>query len=145
MKRRDFIKTGIVTAGSLLFPGKSSGLENKLYGRVIDTLSEEPIENAELWFYEYPNNNFFDRHTTDSNGLYNMIPTGIERLTSSWRDVKLGLGLGDKNALKRLQKGQKAAKKAGNGLTKIKAKHDDYFDAVRYSSEGLSQVYLFNV
>ena len=50
MKRRLSLKTGLIAAGSLVIPNKCYGLEN----RIIDTLSEKPVEGASVKYYEYP-------------------------------------------------------------------------------------------
>ncbi len=75
MKRRDFIKkTGLWTAGivtaEFMFPSKSFGLEDVVSGRIIDTLSENPVSDAEV-------NINGEKYTTDIMGYYNNIPVGV--------------------------------------------------------------------
>ena len=131
MKRREFLKAGL-TATGLLIPNKASGLEVIANGKIIDTLSEAPVENAKLSFYSYPGNELISEHMTNSNGEYNTVPIAVGY--DKWMDVKkLYNNNPEFDNLRKIALEKRVAKRANNGILKLEIKHDNYFDAVRYA------------
>ncbi|HDY87114.1 MAG TPA: hypothetical protein ENH82_03240 [bacterium] len=128
MKRKDFIKTGLVTAGGLLLPVKSHVLENTARGKVIDTLSEEPVEGAVLKFYAYPDGNLINEYVTDSDGYYYPDMVGIETIT--WGEIKRAFKDNNFESLK------SKADKQSSSWNKVVINHPDYYDAGRYVKSG---------
>jgi len=133
MKRREFIKAGLITAGAglaeFMFPSESNGLESMISGRIMDTLSESPVYGAKLKFYDSNNNLVFEAES-DENGIF---PTGVAVGDDKWIDVKkLFNNAPEFNNLRKIALEKRVAKRADNGILKLEIKHDDYFDAVRY-------------
>jgi len=130
MKRREFIKAGL-TVGGLLIPSKAESLEVIANGKIIDTLSEQPVENAKLSFYSYPENELISEHMTNSNGEYNTVPIAVGY--DKWIDIKkLFNDNPEFDNLRKIALEKRVAKRANNGILKLEIKHDNYFDAVRY-------------
>jgi len=130
MKRREFLKAGLITALGLI-PNKASGLEVIANGKIIDTLSETPVENARLKFYSYPGNGLLKECATNSSGEYSTVPVGIGY--DKWMDIKKLYN--DDNEFDKLRKNtinKKVAKRADNNWAKVLINHDNYFDAGRY-------------
>jgi len=113
MKRRNFIKTGLMTAGGVLIPSESYGSD---IGKIIDSLSEEPVEGAIVDING-------EKYVSDSNGICKNV-VGVE--PSIWRDIKLLYN--DDAKYKNIER--RVGKKASD-LEVASISHDDYYNAVR--------------
>ncbi|MDO8623042.1 MAG: hypothetical protein Q7R52_02255 [archaeon] len=119
MLRRYALETILVLTTTTAFASEA--------GRVTNTLTENPVENAKLKFYN-PSGEFIAEYITDSNGVYNP-PTGIE--PTRWAEVKRlfteDMLIKRRDVLKRLSK-----LSSSSNVLKAEITHQDYHNAVRY-------------